>query len=199
MNDSSTAPSAPVSETWNLPNQITATRIVLTVVMFVTLHFGVYGPSLVLFVIAAGTDWLDGYIARSRGLVTQLGRILDPLADKLIICGTFIFLSANPDAGIPAWLTVVVVGRELIVTVVRSFLEQRGHDFSANLPGKLKMVFQCSVVIASLAMLWLRADGYGSHDWLGAVVTVLLWLAAAVTVYSGAIYMRVAAQLLRDS
>jgi CDP-diacylglycerol--glycerol-3-phosphate 3-phosphatidyltransferase len=182
----------------NLPNQITAARIMLAIVMFFTLHFGQYGSSLALFVVAAGTDWLDGYLARSRNQVTQLGRILDPLADKLIISGTFIFLAAVPGSGIPAWLTVVVVGRELIVTVVRSFLEQRGHDFSANMPGKLKMVFQCGVVIASLSLLWLRGDGLGGFDWLATVVLVLMLLAAASTVYSGVLYMAVAARLLRE-
>ena len=102
-----------------------------------------------LFIIAAGTDWLDGYYARKYGQVTTLGRILDPFADKVIVCGTFIFLAADPDdgttfpCGLRAWMVVVIVGRELLVTALRSFIEDRGSDFSAKMSGKLKMVFQC--------------------------------------------------------
>ena len=87
-----------------------------------------------LFIIAAGTDWLDGYYARKYSQVTTLGRILDPFADKVIICGTFIFLAADPimvreQWGLRAWMVVVIVGRELLVTVLRSFIEDRGMRF----------------------------------------------------------------------
>ena len=194
---SSTPNTTGVTSNWNLPNQITTARIVLAVIMFVSLHFRWYGPALGLFVVAAGTDWLDGYFARSYGQITQLGRVLDPLADKLIICGAFIFLSSMEKSGIPAWLTVVVVGRELIVTVVRSFLEQRGHDFSANMPGKLKMVFQCGVVIASLSSLCQLGGDVDGTNWLVTTVFVLMLLAAASTVYSGGIYLITAVRLLR--
>ncbi|GIX02605.1 MAG: hypothetical protein KatS3mg112_1542 [Thermogutta sp.] len=84
---------------WNIPNTITTARIVLTIFLFVTLAFHKqlgYLPSLVLFVVAAGTDWLDGFLARRLHQVTSLGRVLDPFADKLIICGTFVFLAADP-------------------------------------------------------------------------------------------------------
>ena len=92
-----------------------------------------------MFVVAAGTDWLDGYWARKYGQVTNLGRILDPFVDKIIICGTFIFLAAVPDSGVQAWMAVVIVGRELLVTALRSYLEGEGADFSASMSGKLKM------------------------------------------------------------
>ncbi len=99
---------------------------------------------------AAGTDWLDGYWARKYGQVTTLGRILDPFVDKIIICGTFIFLAAVPDSGVAAWMAVVIVGRELLVTALRSYLEGEGADFSAIMSGKLKMVLQCVAVLVSL-------------------------------------------------
>ena len=102
----------------------------LALVLFVFLALECYLTSFVLFIIAAGTDWLDGYWARRYGQVTQLGRVLDPFADKLIVCGTFIFLAAvpltaegNSASGITAWMTVVIVGRELLVTALRTFVE----------------------------------------------------------------------------
>src|SRR5687767_7309883 len=83
---------------WNVPNQLTVARLVLSIVCFIVLSFNFYLAGLILFVIAAGTDWVDGYWARRYGQITQLGRILDPFADKIIICGTFIFLAAVPPA-----------------------------------------------------------------------------------------------------
>ena len=127
---------------------MTSLRLVLSVVLFCLIAWEHYLASLVLFVIAAGTDWLDGYFARKYGQVTTLGRILDPFADKVIVCGTFIFLAAIPDIkdvpwGLQPWMVVVIVGRELLVTALRSFIEERGADFSAKMSGKLKMVLQC--------------------------------------------------------
>ncbi|MFZ1934510.1 MAG: CDP-alcohol phosphatidyltransferase family protein, partial [Thermoguttaceae bacterium] len=83
------------SAMFNFPNQLTSLRLLLSVVMFCFVTQDYYLTSFVLFVIAAGTDWLDGYYARKYGQVTTLGRILDPFADKVIVCGTFIFLVAN--------------------------------------------------------------------------------------------------------
>ena len=107
-----------------------------------------------MFVVAAGTDWVDGFWARRYGQVTTLGRILDPFVDKIIICGTFIFLVAESAIrASPAWMAVIVVGRELLVTALRSFLEEQGADFSAKLSGKLKMVLQCLAATLSLLAL----------------------------------------------
>ncbi len=180
---------------WNLPNRITAARIFVSLFLFVALHFGRYDIGLALFILAAGTDWVDGYIARSRNLVTQLGRILDPLADKILICGTFVFLAADPASQVPAWMAVVVMARELIVTVIRSFLEQQGRDFSANMPGKLKMVFQCAFAVASLMLLHWQPD---PPAWLPYTVSALAWLATFSTIYSGSIYIRAAGRILPD-
>ena len=81
---------------WNVPNILTVARLVLSMFCFVCFAFEWYLPALIFFVIAAGTDWVDGFWARRYGQVTQLGRILDPFADKIVICGTFIFLAAVP-------------------------------------------------------------------------------------------------------
>src|SRR5271157_3046789 len=94
---------------FNLPNQLTSLRLMLSVVLFCFIVWQHYLTSFVLFIIAAGTDWLDGYYARKYSQVTTLGRILDPFADKVIVCGTFIFLAANPKMnevpwGLRAWM-----------------------------------------------------------------------------------------------
>jgi len=155
-----------------------------------------YLVSIVLFVVAAATDWLDGFLARRLNLVTPLGRILDPFADKLIICGTFVFLAATPKMlqtpwGLHPWIVVVVISRELLITGLRSFLEGQTVDFSAKFSGKLKMGFQC--VTAVFAMLYLGDSGQNSQLtyllWLGLVLSTYLTL--LTTVYSGLAYVRI--------
>jgi CDP-diacylglycerol--glycerol-3-phosphate 3-phosphatidyltransferase len=194
------------SKVFNVPNQLTTLRLILSIVLFGFIEFDYYLTSLILFVIAAGTDWLDGYWARKYGQVTTLGRILDPFADKMIICGTYIFLAANVNSGLVAWMVVVVVGREMLVTVLRSYMEGHGHDFSANMPGKLKMVFQCFTAGASLYALF-RIQRMGADATLASLLespTVWLWwtlhisigLTIFMTLYSGVIYVIAAARML---
>src|SRR6187200_707666 len=110
---------------WNVPNILTVARLVLSVICFIVFPFEWYLAALILFTIAAGTDWVDGFWARRYGQVTQLGRILDPFADKIIICGTFTFLAAVPPtvtgdsaSEITAWMAVIVIARELLVTAL---------------------------------------------------------------------------------
>jgi CDP-diacylglycerol--glycerol-3-phosphate 3-phosphatidyltransferase len=184
----------------NFPNQVTTARLVLTVVLFVLLHFGWYATSFWLFLVAASTDWLDGYWARKYGQVTQLGRILDPFADKLIICGSFIYLAAapqladgSPASGIAAWVAVLILARELIVTALRSFIEQSGGDFSAKWSGKLKMGAQCAAAACSLWQLASleRLNGawtVTSPPWLRVGLAIAVWLTVLLTVYSGLEY-----------
>jgi len=196
---------------FNLPNQLTSLRLILSVVLFCFIGWEFYLISMVLFIIAASTDWLDGYYARKYGQVTTLGRILDPFADKVIVCGTFIFLAAIPvmsevPLGLRAWMVVVIVGRELLVTALRSFIEERGSDFSAQMSGKLKMVLQC--VAAAAALFYLSyldpdaADRFAlpeAPDWVRATMVGSLWAALVLTVYSGIGYIVIAVRLLRRS
>jgi CDP-diacylglycerol--glycerol-3-phosphate 3-phosphatidyltransferase len=211
---------------FNLPNQLTWLRLLLSVALFCLIAAAqdrssqvLYFSSLVLFVIAAGTDWLDGYFARKYHMMTTLGRILDPFADKVIVCGTFIFLAAIPESGVRPWMSVVIVGRELLVTALRSFLEQQGADFSATLSGKLKMVLQCVAAGVSLYALsavagpgattspwlaWLLPDRQGPlfepamPPWLAWLLIGSVWSAVALTVVSGVAYIRTAINLLRQ-
>jgi len=196
----------------NVPNQLTIARLVLSVVCFAFLAFHWYLTGLVLFVIAAGTDWVDGYWARKYGQITQLGRVMDPFADKIIICGAFIFLAAVPHvrdsplpaSGIAPWMAVLVVAREMLVTALRSFFEEGGVDFSAKWAGKWKMLFQCLAVGFSLYRLGHYFDPRYPADWTAAPpnwltysLAALVWIAIAFTVYSGWEYVRTALRLLR--
>jgi len=196
----------------NVPNQLSIARLVLAIVFFAFLAFDWYLTALVLFVIAAGTDWIDGFWARRYGQITQLGRVLDPFADKIIICGAFIFLAAVPrpigDTWLPAsaiapWMAVVVVAREMLVTALRSFFEEGGVDFSAKWAGKWKMVFQCLAVGFSLYRLTYfdpRSPGSWTAappDWLTISLHVLVWTAIVLTIYSGWGYVQAALRMLR--
>lgn len=187
---------------FNLPNQLTSLRLLLAVVMFVLISWDAFLAALIFFILAASTDWLDGYYARKYNLVTTLGRILDPFADKVIVCGAFIYLAAEPVLlavpwGLRAWMVVVVVGRELLVTALRSFLEQRGADFSAKMSGKLKMVFQCVAAGSGLFYLWRHGIDTAVPGWVWLVMVVSTWLAVLSTVYSGLIYLQAAVRLIR--
>ncbi|MBI1901724.1 MAG: CDP-diacylglycerol--glycerol-3-phosphate 3-phosphatidyltransferase [Planctomycetia bacterium] len=186
---------------FNLPNQLTWLRLVLTIVMFVLIGYGWYGPAMGLFIVAASTDWLDGYFARKYKMVTTLGRILDPFADKVIICGTFIYLAALPGLSdyLRPWMAVLVVARELLVTALRSFLEQKGADFSASFAGKLKMIFQCIAAGVGLFAMWRYAEGgkLEMPTWVQVTLVAAIWAAVVTTVYSGIGYIISAVRLLR--
>jgi CDP-diacylglycerol--glycerol-3-phosphate 3-phosphatidyltransferase len=187
--------SPPVAKSvWNVPNQITLARLVLSIVLFVLLPFKQYLAGMIVFLIAAGTDWIDGYWARKYGQVTKLGRVLDPFVDKVIICGAFIFLAAIPDSGVTPWMAVVVVARELLVTALRSFLEGEGADFSAVMSGKLKMVLQCAAVATSLFALT-YATAESRPEWLRIGLLACVWSAMGLTIYSGVEYVRRAISL----
>lgn len=201
---------------WNVPNVLTTARLILAMFCFVCFMFDWYLAALVLFAIAAGTDWVDGFYARRYGQITQLGRILDPFADKIIICGTFTFLAAVPpvfsETGLNSsasevwgWMAVVVVARELLVTLLRSFFEEHGTDFSAKWSGKWKMVLQCGAVALSLWRLWYYQ--FDAHHMLWGVtptalstwsLRLLVWGAVLLTIYSGWVYVKRALDLLRS-
>lgn len=168
-------------------------RLGLAVALFAAMSSASYWAALALFVSAAATDWLDGFWARRFGQVTRLGRILDPLADKVVVCGAFIYLAAAPGSGVAPWMSVVVTCRELLVTALRGLVEQSGGDFSARFAGKAKMVLQSVAVAAALLVL---ATGVATGPaWRLAQVAV--WAAVAATVYSGIVYARLAAGMSR--
>jgi len=177
---------------WNGANLMTAARILLAVVVFCLLPFGLYKTALVLFLIAALTDKLDGWYARKYNLITQLGRIMDPLADKLMICGTFVYLLTLGDLttvrfGLRVWMVVVLISREMLVTTLRALIESHGGDFSAAWSGKIKMTVQC--VAVALCLLYLCFETGTVPAWIVWIMIVSLWATVASTVYSGVQYV----------
>jgi len=177
----------------------------LAVISFGLIDLEYYMAALVFFLVAVSTDWLDGYFARKYGQITTLGRILDPFADKVIVCGTFIFLVAIPEitglrwhgvrCGLQPWMVVVIVGRELLVTALRSFIEDRGSDFSAKMSGKLKMVLQC---VAAGTCLFYLSPLTNAPNWCWWLLVGSVWAAVVLTVYSGMVYIRAAVRLLKE-
>jgi CDP-diacylglycerol--glycerol-3-phosphate 3-phosphatidyltransferase len=179
----------------NLPNLITLSRLGLAVVLFWLIYIeGFWITAAGLFVVAAATDAIDGYIARKYGQVTTLGRILDPFVDKIIVCGAFVFLlEKKADSGVNSWMVMSVIGREMFVTGLRSFLEQSGKDFSAAFIGKAKMALQCVAITMSLLSLSPQV-GNPTFNFYRDIV---LWSAVAVTLYSGLTYAIRGFQMLR--
>lgn len=200
VTDTTAEPAAPPlpridGRSLNVPNFITLMRLILALVLFAMISYGSsWIAAAVMFVVAAATDALDGYIARRYGLVTTLGRILDPFADKIIICGAFLFLVAQPNSGINAWMALIVFGREMFVTSLRAFLEQHGRDFSAIWSGKIKMVLQCIAVTGSLLSM---DAGLAAVPQFLVARDLALWAAVAATVYSGVEYSYRALKMLR--
>lgn len=179
----------------NLPNFITLMRLILALVLFAMISYGSsWIAAAIMFVVAAATDALDGFIARRYGLVTTLGRILDPFADKIIICGAFLFLVAKPESGVTAWMTLIVFGREMFVTSLRAFLEQHGRDFSAIWSGKIKMTLQCVAVTGCLLSM---DERFAAWPGFLSARNIILWATVAVTVYSGVEYSYRAFKMLR--
>jgi len=191
----------------NLPNAITVSRFVLAMVLFVLIWMaGWWRIAAVLFVAAAFTDFLDGYLARKYGQVTVLGRILDPFVDKLIICGAFIFLQDRSEnglsSGVNAWMTFVIIAREMFITSLRAMLEQHGKDFSAAWTGKAKMCLQSAtvpIVLLSLSRTFLDdISGSISVGQFQSLRDMLLWATVGVTLYSGVEYVIRALRIWRQ-
>jgi CDP-diacylglycerol--glycerol-3-phosphate 3-phosphatidyltransferase len=169
----------------NLPNSLSLLRLVAIPVVLVCLLFPGKGWSFLaaLFLtIAFITDMLDGYFARKYAAVTALGKILDPLADKILVSMTLIMLV--PLARVPAWMVVVIVAREIAVTGLRSAAVNEGIVIQASMLGKYKTVFQAVATIA----LCLHYEYFGLD--FHAVGMVFLWFALILTIASGWAYFR---------
>jgi CDP-diacylglycerol--glycerol-3-phosphate 3-phosphatidyltransferase len=142
------------TEIWNLPNSLTLLRIFMVpflVVVLLTKFQGREFVGLAIFLVAAITDFFDGYIARKQGKVTRLGALLDPIADKLLMSAAFISLVEMDPVHVPAWMVVLIIGREFAVSGLRSIAAQQGVTISASPLGKGKMISQ--VIAISLLIL----------------------------------------------
>jgi CDP-diacylglycerol---glycerol-3-phosphate 3-phosphatidyltransferase len=188
--------SPPRPPVFNVPNQLTAARFVLSLVLFVLISWQMWIACLAVFAVAAFTDWLDGYIARKQGITSTLGRNLDPLVDKVLICGAYIFLAHEPHANIAPWMVTVVVSRELVITGLRGFMESMGATFGADWLGKLKMGLQCAALIAIFVTLEYAEADLAFFAW---VRDILIYAMLAATALSGLQYLGRAFALLKKS
>lgn len=198
----------------NLPNQITIARLGMAIVFFILLsQYSQVVPkpwmldlAATIFILAAATDFLDGYLARKRGQVTALGRVLDPLVDKVLVCGAFILLAGRPFVDttghnvteVHAWMVVVIVGRELLVTGLRGFSESVGKSFGASLYGKLKMWIQ-SIAAPAILLIVAHEEAWGWGDAAGLIKRILVWMTVIVTALSTIVYLIRSRHILEDS
>ncbi len=170
----------------HLANKLTLLRILMVPLIVVLLYFE--GPLLcflaaIVFVVASLTDLADGYIARKFNTVTSLGKFLDPLADKVLVCSVLIMLVHL--GWVPAWVTIVIVCRELVVTGLRAIAMDEGMVLAADEYGKIKTVIQILALIPLVVhypFLGLELQGIGMF---------LLYLSTVLTVYSGVNYVYV--------
>lgn len=180
---------------WNVPNSLSMTRLILAVLVGFLIEWKFFLAAMIIFIIAASTDFVDGWWARRYGQVTKLGRVLDPFVDKIIITAALVALVGAIGSKVPAWMVTVVIGRELLITSLRAMVEGKGGDFSARWLGKWKMLFQCAAIVSSLLLLL-----YGStQPWLSLATTILLWVAVISTVASGFDYVVKVIQLNKQA
>ncbi len=181
---------------WCIPNLLSLSRVPLAALLCVCLHYSWPAVGLVVFIVAALTDWADGWWARKYGPLTPVGRSLDPLTDKVLIASAFVFLIRVPNAGIEPWMATIVVIREILITGLRGMVEATGANFSADWFGKLKMVLQCAVIVGVLAKLTMLANAMSGVDVIDITTTVLLYFMLIATVGSAVQYLNKAMRIL---
>ena len=174
----------------NLPNKLTCLRVIMVPFFVFFMLTGVGGGAnkwiaLLIFCVASLTDMLDGKIARARNLVTNFGKFMDPLADKLLVCSAMICLI--PLGKLPAWIVIVIISREFIISGFRLIASDNGIVIAASYWGKFKTVFQMAMIIV------LIADFGGIFDLIG---TILIWVALILTVVSLVDYIKKNVQVL---
>jgi len=197
----------------NLPNRITVGRLVLALLFFAFFKFAAladapewWKPAVAggIFVAAVATDALDGYYARKLGLLTDFGRIADPVVDKIIVAGGLIFLTATSWASeiVPVWMVVLIIGREFMVSGLRGFIEARGVAFPSRWDGKLKMILQC-IAIPAVFLHRMVDLGWPAERWkwiatsISVFALATVWATFVLTMTSGFSYVREAARVLR--
>jgi CDP-diacylglycerol---glycerol-3-phosphate 3-phosphatidyltransferase len=201
-----------------IPNILTLSRLAFAVAFFAVLTPWRYSASaylqradpdpwlltaMVLFIIAASTDFLDGYLARKWNVVSVFGRIMDPFADKVLVIGAFIYLAGPGFAvgdrqvsGVYPWMAAVILARELLITSIRAAFESRGVSFAATTSGKLKMILQSICIPGVLLLLNLETDPRSIL--ITRVIPILTWATTLVTVWSAVPYIVRAVSISRS-
>lgn len=181
----------------NLPNKLTLIRLVLTAFFVIFLststHWGDVA-ALVLFIVASATDWLDGYLARKLNQITNFGKLMDPLADKVLVAAALVCLipSKENHVGIPAWAVIVIIAREFLITGLRQLGAGQGVVLPADRLGKHKTVWQIITILFFLVLL-AAGDCFGDESrWLlflgQRIGPVLIAITVILTIYSGLAY-----------
>lgn len=190
----------------NLPNAITFSRLLMTAAFVIAVSQGGtagHGTGLILFSIAAASDWLDGWLARRMNLVTPLGKLMDPLADKILVSAAYVFLTASGLC--PVWATSLIIGREFLVTGLRQIAVEAGQVLAADRLGKWKTTAQLTFCVT--ALLWLTVRGPGNDPTGGFLLNLsnpaswlmpaALWTSVALTAISGFNYLWSSRNLLK--
>ena len=167
----------------NLPNRLTVLRVCMVPVFVVFMLWDGLGSAAkyvaaAIFILASMTDWLDGYLARKNNLVTDFGKFMDPIADKLLVCSAMICLVEK--GVLPAWIVIIIIGREFIISGFRLVASDKGVVIAASYWGKFKTVSQMLMVI----LLILDLGGVFNE-----IAQVLIWVALVLTVVSLVDYM----------
>lgn len=176
----------------NLPNKLTIFRVILIPFFVVAILLRPFGEpasdwvALVIFVVASLTDLLDGKIARKYNLVTNFGKFMDPLADKLLVCCAMICLIEL--GRIPAWIVCIIIAREFTISGYRLIAAEKGCVIAANYWGKFKTTFQMIMVILMIANI----------PQLQILTTIIMWVATALTVISLVVYVAENKEVLKD-
>ena len=184
----------------NIPNQLTVARFVLTVVFLAVLFSGIpyhYSLSLILFGIASLTDYLDGKIARRDNLITDFGKLMDPLADKILTGSAFIaFVGLDL---MSAWMVIIIVARELAITGLRLLAASKNIVLAAERFGKHKTISQITAILSVLLMVSYPSWGtlgqvvFGGHigeqPWIVSFTVLAQWVTVTLTFYSGMVYL----------
>ena len=184
----------------NLPNKLTLSRLVLTAAFLVVIFFPFRGHetvALILFSVAGITDYYDGRIARDRGLITNFGILMDPLADKILTCSAFIAFVGRDL--VPAWMVVIIVARELAITGLRMLAASKQVVLAAERYGKHKTISQIVTIVAVLVVLSYPQWGqFGQlvfgfslwgQPWVHWFAELCKWITVLLTLFSGAVYL----------
>ncbi|MAJ47474.1 MAG: CDP-diacylglycerol--glycerol-3-phosphate 3-phosphatidyltransferase [Planctomycetes bacterium TMED75] len=192
----------------NLPNALTLLRLLIAAAFFATMSVSVVrgagfeasrqlwgNIAVALFIVGAVTDALDGYLARRWGVVSDFGRIMDPFCDKVLILGTFAYLASPRFAVIDAtgqvvgmetrvwaWMVVVIISRELLVTSIRAVIESRGIPFGADWWGKSKMILQA--ITAPYSLFVAVNPWFSGSTFFGGLQAILVWATVVITAIS---------------
>lgn len=188
----------------NLPNKLTVSRFALTGLFLWALFWPTpvqfrHTLALIFFALGGVTDFLDGKIARSRGLITNFGILMDPLADKIMTCSAFIafvestHLNPNAPVKVAAWMVIIIVGRELAITGLRMLAASKNLVLAAENFGKHKTISQITAILALLitdaCVEWPASVERFLLGWIPMFADIMLWITVALTAISGLLYL----------